>query len=76
MSKKTNSNVCHFENYIQIQKYNCVWKIRFNNDELTPWAKKVKTLYAIETKWGIKIFRIFTVLTYREGKGINVQKIL
>ena len=35
MSKKTNSSIYHFKNYIQIQKLNRVLKIRFNNDELT-----------------------------------------
>ena len=75
MSKKTNISIYHFENYIQIWKLNYVLKIRFNNDELTPLAKKIKTLHAIETKWGIRIYcqaRIFTVFTQREDKGINV----
>ena len=75
MGKKANSSIYHFENYIQIQKLNCILKIRFNNDKLIPRAEKIKTLHAIETKWGIRIYRqarIFTVFTQREGKGINI----
>ena len=75
MSKKTNSSIYDFENYTQIQKLNCVLKIRFNNDKLTPWAKKNKKLHAIETKWGIRLYcqaGIFTVFTHKEGKGTNV----
>ena len=30
MSKKANSRVYHFENYIQIQKLKCVLKLGFN----------------------------------------------
>ena len=41
----------NFKNYIQIQKLNCVLKIRVKNDELTPRIEKIKTLYAIETKF-------------------------
>ena len=40
MSKKANSSIYHFENYIQMQKLKCVLKIGFNNDELTPGPKK------------------------------------
>ena len=75
MNKKTNISSYHSENYIQIQKLNCVLKLRFNNDELAPQAEKSKTLHEIETKWVIRIYcqaRIFTVFTHREGKGINV----
>ena len=53
MSKKANSVIYHFENYIQIQKLNCVLKIRFNNDKLTPYAEKIKKLHAIKAKWSI-----------------------
>ena len=49
MSKATNSSIYHFENYIQIQKLNCVLKIRLNIDELTPGPKKIKTLHTIGT---------------------------
>ena len=38
MIKTTNSTIYHFENYIQIQKLNCL-KIRFSDDELTPGLK-------------------------------------
>ena len=40
MSKNTNSNIYHFENYIQIQKLNCFLIKRFNNDVLIPRAEK------------------------------------
>ena len=40
MSKKANSSIYHLENYIQMLKLNCILKIRFNNDELTPRARK------------------------------------
>ena len=33
-----------------MQKLKCILKIRFNNDEVTPWAEKIKTLHTIETK--------------------------
>ena len=33
-----------------MQKLYCIFKILFNNDELTPRAKKIKTLHSIETK--------------------------
>ena len=48
-------------------KVNCVLKILFNYDELTPRAKKIKTLYTTETKWGIRICcqaRIFTLCSH------------
>ena len=45
--QKTNSNIYHFENYIQIQKLNYVLKIRFNNDELNPQAENIKTHHAM-----------------------------
>ena len=32
MSKKTNSSIDNFQNYIQIKKTNCDLKILFNND--------------------------------------------
>ena len=38
--KKTNDSIYHSENYIQIQKLNCILKIIFNYDELTPGLKK------------------------------------
>ena len=40
MSKKTNSSIYHFENYIQIQKLNIALKIRFNISELVPPGRK------------------------------------
>ena len=70
-----NSSIYHFKNYIQIQKLNCVLKLRFNNDEVNPRAKKVNTFHATETKWDIRIYcqvRIFSAFIHREGKGINV----
>ena len=42
MSKKTNSSIYDFENYTQIQKLNCVLKIRFNNDKLPPGPKRTR----------------------------------
>ena len=54
MSKKANSSIYHFENYIQMQKLKCVLKIGFNNDELTPRAEKIEILHAIETKWALE----------------------
>ena len=50
MSKKANSTIYHFENYIQIQKLKCVSKLAFNR------AEKIKTLHAIERKWVIRIY--------------------
>ena len=40
MSKTTNSSINNFDNYIQMQKLNCVLKMRFNNDNLTDPAEK------------------------------------
>ena len=50
MSKKANSSIYHFENYIQSQKLKYVLKIVLNNGELALRAKKIKTLHRIETK--------------------------
>ena len=50
MSKKRNSSIYHCENYIQIQKLNCILNILFNHDKLNPGPKKIKTLHTIETK--------------------------
>ena len=72
MSKKAKSSIYHSENYIQMQKLNCVLKIRFNNDELTPRAEKIKTLRALE----FTLRPGYSLFTHREGKGINVLKIL
>ena len=49
MSTKINSSIYHFENYIQIQKLNCVLKTRSHSDELTTRAKKIKTIHKIKT---------------------------
>ena len=49
MSTKINSSIYHFENYIQIQKLNCVLKTRSHSDELTTRAKKIKTIHTIKT---------------------------
>ena len=38
MSNEKNGGIYHFENYIQIQKLNCL-KIRFHNHELIPQTK-------------------------------------
>ena len=67
--KKRNNSIYDFENYIQMQKLNCILKILFNNDELTPGAKKFKTSHTIETKWGIRICcqaRILTLCSHIE----------
>ena len=40
MSKKANSSIYHFKNYIQMQRLNYVLKIRFKNDELTSLGQK------------------------------------
>ena len=40
MSKKTNSSIYYFRKRVQIQKLNCVLKIRFNNDELNSHGPK------------------------------------
>ena len=37
-----------------MQKLNCILKIIFNYDELTPRAEKIKTLHKIETKWALE----------------------
>ena len=76
MSKKANSSIYHLENYIQMLKLNCILKIRFNNDELTPRARKNQNTSYDRNKirhfnllWGQDIHAIFT---RREGKGVNV----
>ena len=83
MRKKVNSRIYQFENYIRMQKINCIFKIRFNNDELTPRAKNIKTIHMIEIKWGIRICfypKIFTMCLYaekgREGMFKKYFKIL
>ena len=67
MSKKANSSIYHFENYIQIQKLKCLLKLGFNR------AEKIKTIHAIETKWGIKIYCRpgYSLCSDREGKRIT-----
>ena len=46
MSKKANSTIYHFKNYIQIQKLKCVLKLGFNNNTLTlPGRKNQNTPY-------------------------------
>ena len=40
ISKKANSSIYHYENYIQIKELKCVLQLDFNNNELTPWTKK------------------------------------
>ena len=68
MGKKANSSIYHFENYIEIHKLKCVIKLGFHNDKQTPRAEKIKTIHAIKTKWGIRIYcqgRIFIVFTQR-----------
>ena len=50
-------------------KVNCFLKIRFNKNELTLKAEKIKTLHMIETKWSITICfqpRIFTLSLHTE----------
>ena len=53
MSK--NSGIHHFENYIEMQKLNCILNICLNNDEVIPRAEKIKTLHTIETKLATRI---------------------
>ena len=82
MSKKANSRIYQklhlnkkIKNYIQIQ-LKCVLKVCFNNDELIPRAENIKTVHALEAKWGIRIYcqaRILTVVTHREDKGKNTS---
>ena len=52
MRKKTNSSIYHIENYIQMQKVNCILKIRFISDEVNPQAKKIKILQYDRNKMG------------------------
>ena len=59
-----------------MQKLKCILKILFNNDELTPRAKKIKAFHTIETKWGIRNYcqaRILKLCSQRESKSINVK---
>ena len=52
-----------------MQKLNCILKIRLNNDELNPRAKKIKTFHTIETKWDIRNYckaRILTLCSHIE----------
>ena len=78
MSKKIIcSSINHFENYIQMQKLNCIIKILFNNDELTTRAEKIKTLHTIETKWSISISsraRILTLCSHKEKVRESIFK--
>ena len=55
MSKKPNRSTDLIGNYIQMQKLNCILKIRFNNDKLTASAKEMKTLQTNEIKRDIRI---------------------
>ena len=55
MSKKPNRSTDLIGNYIQMQKLNCILKIRFNNDKLTASAKEMKTLQINEIKRDIRI---------------------
>ena len=67
MSK--NSGIHHFENYIEMQKLNCILNICLNNDEVIPRAEKIKTLHTIETKWATRICcqtRIFKLPSHTE----------
>ena len=75
MHKKSYNSIYHFKDCFQVQKLNCVLKIRFNKDQLTPRAEKIKLLHAIKAKWSIRIYcqaRISTVFTHRKSKGITV----
>ena len=47
---KTTSSIYHFENYSEMQKLNCILKIRFNNDHLNPAGEKKSRHCRIETK--------------------------
>ena len=61
-----------------MQKLNCILKILFNYDELTPRAEKIKTLHTIETKWGIRICcqaRILTLCSHIEKVRESMFKI-
>ena len=67
MSK--NSSIHRFENYIEMEKLNCILKICLNNDELIHRAKKIKTLHTIEAKWTTRICcqtRTFTLPSHTE----------
>ena len=61
-----------------MQKLNCILKILFNNDELTPRAEIIKALHTIKTKWGIRIccqVRILTVCSHIEKIRESMLKI-
>ena len=74
--KKRNSSIYHFENYMQMQKPNCILKIFLNNDELTPWAEKIKSLHS--TIWSKQNGRLEFArsLKYMFSAPINVQNTL
>ena len=42
MRKKTSSSNYHIENYIQMQKLNCILKILFSNED-TPYANSIRS---------------------------------
>ena len=58
-----------------MQKLSCILKILFNNDELIPRAKKIKTLHTPFNMWHYNFLSgqdTHTVFKQKEGKGINV----
>ena len=62
-----------------MQKLNCILKILFNYDELTPQVKKLKILHTIETNWGIRICcqaRILKLCPHIEKVRESMFKIL
>ena len=42
------SIIFHIKNNIKIENVHCISQIRLNNDELTPWAEKTKTLHIVK----------------------------
>ena len=61
-----------------MQKINCILKILFNNDELTPRAEKIQSLHMIEIKWDIRFYckvSILTLCSHREKVRESMIKI-
>ena len=50
-----------------MQKLNCILKIIFNSDELTPRVEKITTLHSL-----VSGKDTHTVFTQRQGKGMDV----
>ena len=66
------------KNYTQMQKLNCILKIFFSYEEITPREEKIKILHTSEAKWGVRIccqVRILTLCSHIEKVRESMFKI-